>query len=484
MADNVTLARRVFSHDDQLLFAQLSGDWNPVHMDIVAARRTTAGAPVVHGVNLLLWALEEAVSHRNDQRLSLTGISARFARWVYVGDEAELVQARSDAHAVNVRIVVNGMAVVTAKLLFGDRYVEQVMPPIELPSYKNVAKSPATPEFSTLKDTVGFLGFASIQHELANRYPSTAKVLGSLELAGVACSTRLVGMVCPGLNSIFSGLKVVFSEEARRERGLHYAVKSVDERFRAVSMDVNGAGMLGTIDTFARVPPVSQPTIVDISTLVAPQEFSGSHALVIGGSRGLGEFTAKAIAAGGGKVTITYALGAIEAERVAMEINEWGGDCRVSHFDIRLPAASQLKDLTMDPTHMYFFASNPIFRAKGRVLEWPLFDEFATFYLKGFYDLCIALKDTAAQSGIRVFYPSSVSVEARPDGMSEYSMVKAAGEVMCKDLSRMLPGLTILVQRLPRLLTDQTASIVPIKEESASDVLLPIIRMVQNNTVK
>ena len=45
----------------------------------------------------------------------------------------------------------------------------------------------------------------------------------------------------------------------------------------------------------------------------APGEFANVRALVIGGSRGLGEITAKIIAAGGGDVWITYRRGKEDA---------------------------------------------------------------------------------------------------------------------------------------------------------------------------
>ena len=50
--------KRTFTADDQTRFAQVSGDYNPMHMDALQARRTQAGAPVVHGIHLLLWALK------------------------------------------------------------------------------------------------------------------------------------------------------------------------------------------------------------------------------------------------------------------------------------------------------------------------------------------------------------------------------------------------------------------------------------------
>ena len=52
------VASRVYSQADQARFAALSGDLNPIHVDPVIARRTGAGALVVHGVHNLLWCLD------------------------------------------------------------------------------------------------------------------------------------------------------------------------------------------------------------------------------------------------------------------------------------------------------------------------------------------------------------------------------------------------------------------------------------------
>ena len=52
------LAVRKFTSADQIQFATVSGDCNPMHVDAVQARRMQSGAPVVHGIHLLLWALD------------------------------------------------------------------------------------------------------------------------------------------------------------------------------------------------------------------------------------------------------------------------------------------------------------------------------------------------------------------------------------------------------------------------------------------
>src|SRR5688572_29550477 len=71
------------------------------------------------------------------------------------------------------------------------------------------------------------------------------------------------------------------------------------------TLAIAGGGLVGTVDSFARQPPVPQKSSREFVGLVEPGAFTGSTALVIGGSRGLGEVTAKLLAAGGAKVTIT-----------------------------------------------------------------------------------------------------------------------------------------------------------------------------------
>jgi hypothetical protein len=62
--------------------------------------------------------------------------------------------------------------------------------------------------------------------------------------------------------------------------------------------------------------------------------------------------------------------------------------------------------------------------------------------------------------------------------MTEYSMVKMAGELLCADLNRSYRHLKIHVERLPRVLTDQTASVTPTETADPVSVMLPIIRNV------
>jgi hypothetical protein len=62
--------------------------------------------------------------------------------------------------------------------------------------------------------------------------------------------------------------------------------------------------------------------------------------------------------------------------------------------------------------------------------------------------------------------------------MTEYTMAKSAGEVLCADMNASLAPLHVTVSRLPRLPTDQTASIAAVEIADPIETMLPIIREV------
>jgi hypothetical protein len=58
-------------------------------------------------------------------------------------------------------------------------------------------------------------------------------------------------------------------------------------------------------------------------------------------------------------------------------------------------------------------------------------------------------------------------------------MAKAAGEVLAKYINEFLPNIQVVSLRLPRIMTDQTATIGVARTQDALDVMLPIVYEVQ-----
>jgi hypothetical protein len=473
------LASRTFTMADQLRFATVSGDRNPMHLDAVLARRTQAAVPVVHGIHLLLWSLD-ALAQAGFGLPPVRRLTARFNRFVAVDEMVTLVLA--DQNEVNSRfdlvlnLVTAGLTVAQITVDFGAsaRTVKTAV-------FPNTVSAPTEPynlTFEQMEGLSGRLAFASAPESVTAMFPGASGWLGSCRVAALAASSLLVGMVCPGLHSIYRSLTVDTSDDQDPEDVLDFRVIPADPRFRVMRLAIVGGGLAGTVDSLLRVPPVPQAPSHELIGLVEPSEFAGSTALIVGGSRGLGEVTAKLLAAGGAKVLITYRVGSAEADAVVRDICAAGGTCKALVYDVGKTAEPQLSTLGDAPTHAYYFATPTIFREQSALFARTRLDAFLDTYVDGFLHLAQALR--ARRSDVSLFYPSSVFVAERPRGMIEYAMAKAAGETLCSEMNLAWTPLHVTIERLPRLRTDQTASIIGARLDTPTAPLLSVVRKVQS----
>lgn len=477
---SVTLASRTFDKNDQALFARVSGDFNPMHMDPVAARRTQAGAPVVRGIHAVLWALDKLVE-AGAVTDGIVSLRVQFKKFIYVGSRVDLKLLRRDEKSIKAVLALGGLTTTTLVLAHGA-HKQSVGATVSLnkSTIATVDQSASVLRLEEIADLSGWIDVATPAEEIGRLFPHAASLVGSRRVAAIALLSRLVGMICPGLHSIFAAFAVELVDDLRNQDGMRFRVSNTDDRFRLVRMDVSGGGISGSVEAFVRWPPIAQAALGDIAKIVSSTEFIGSTALIVGGSRGLGELTAKVLTAGGGKVIVTYATGREDAVQLAEEIRQKVAHnvCSVLPFDVRRDVPSQLIDTIGNITHFYYFATPRIFREKEGLFVSNLFDEFIQVYVKGFYDCCRFLADHGKQPLI-AYYPSSIFVEEHQLAFTEYSMAKIAGEMLCADMNRSKCGIHVVVSRLPRLLTDQTATLAPTASADPLEVMLPIIRSVQ-----
>jgi acyl dehydratase len=471
------LAIREFSIDDQMRFAHWSQDFNPMHTDALQARRTQAGEPVVHGIHLLLWALD-ALSAEHPNLPKTCRFRVKFGKFVPLDEPVSAELVHIGPEGVLIKICVSGAQRSSIKIEFESMTGEAIDLPAPLDRLDTFSHKPTTLSFEELDGRSGYVPFPVNHDQAEELFPATAQWLGTRRIAALAASTRLVGMVCPGLHSIYAELSFSTCPDSVPDELLSFQVNQTDPRFRLAFMDIGGGGLTGTVKSIARTPPVEQATMQSLSRQIGPSEFSGSIALIIGGSRGLGELTAKMIASGGGHVIITWRSGKDDAEKVAQEIRAAGGKCETVPYDVYKPVREQLSCLTESPTHAYYFATPAIFRPQAGTFVPSRLEDFLSVYVNGFWELSQALRERSPQ--LSLFYPSSVSVADRPAGMTEYSMAKAAGEILCADMNKTMAPMRVTTSRLPRLPTDQTATIRTVETACPVETMLPLVREVQS----
>jgi acyl dehydratase/NAD(P)-dependent dehydrogenase (short-subunit alcohol dehydrogenase family) len=472
-----SLASRVFTPADQQWFAALSGDSNPMHMDRIAARRTLAGVPVVHGIHTMLWALN-TLAETHPELPKPTSLRASFDRFVSLGETVTVGVSRVDANRLRLSVTSasDGISVMTVAISLSVERLPEPSSGFPANGTPISVSEPLDLNMDEMVSLSGMVPYATDPSTIESAFKDASRWLGVARVADLAGCTRIVGMVCPGLHSIFHGLNVQLTQPQSGRAGVSFRVASADGRFRRLVLDVAGTGIQGNLTTTARQPPVVQPNIKDLADLVKRGEFANQTAMIIGGSRGLGELTAKLLAAGGARVVITYAQGVADAKRVVSEITDARALAEAIPHDATLPCANQpVASYAGLITNLYYFATPQIGGKSLDAIDLTRLPAFLQFYVYGFYDVSKIL----AREKLVVFYPSSVFVSECAPKFLAYAMAKCAGELLCAEMTRSWKGVKVLSSRLPRLPTDQTAGLATADFQSPVDVMLPLLRRAQ-----
>ncbi len=405
-----------------------------------------------------LWRVGSGVAAAQPLRLT-----ASFNRGVLVG-EAVGACVLSDEEEFTLRIERNQSEMVSIRGKLGAKVeYPETLPPMD-PTECRVM------EHAEVGQAMGSLPLSYCAAGASRLFPQLSAALPPFQVAVLLATTRLVGMQCPGLHSLYAAMDLSFSGEAIGTPQLNFRVVRAD-RFGALRMAVDGPGFHGELLAFLRPAPCRQAAARELARLVAGDAFSDQRAVVIGGSRGLGEVTAKLLAMGGADVTITYHRGKADAEAVAAEIAAAGGRCEVAQFDSNHPAPIALRQPL---THLYYFATPHIASDKTVAFSAERFAEYCRYYATNFAHTLLEVAQSVPT--IDVFYPSTVFLDDAPAHMAEYCAAKAAGEEVCKQLAKQFPGWRIYAPRLPRLHTDQNNGLLHSRMEAPTIVILGHLR--------
>lgn len=391
-----------------------------------------------------------------------SGLNARFENFLYLDRPVELSVAQAEKGRT--ALLESDGQIITA-LRFGKPVADKE---IRGGEKHHTADAPADLTFEQAADAAGIIPLAGSDAEFADNFPILSARIGARRVRTIANLSTLVGMVAPGLHSIFSKCSIASCDEENEE--LAFEVRRANKVFRSLSLAVRGGGVVAELDAFVRKPPVEQPHIAGLAARETETDYLGARALVIGGSRGLGALTAKLLALRGARVTVTYFRGKDDAESVVREIRKHGGACEIARFDSAKPELDLLRDGAF--THLLYFATPPIFLRKSAGFSQEAFDNFVAVYCHDFRNICEAM---AHAGPFKAFWPSSTAIDEKLKQSAEYVMAKSAGEALCGYLDKNELNIRILAPRLPRLDTDQTSTVMPIKSESAVSVMRAIL---------
>ena len=458
--DKVLLCNRAFNLKDQQEFADFSGDINPIHLSDIYARKTPPGEVIVHGINSLLWALDSFLRCGNNITYQM---SVRFLQPIYLNEVVSCYHLQDEES-----IEISAASVVFVRIkLRGDDYNR--MGGGHESSYSQKYSKPEI--FVRNIDEIEMMG-PLLFFELAdsncvkNLYPTLLEHVGVSLVCQIACLSSVVGMQVPGLHSIFAAVSLDLQGSSNRK---FIKIEKTDRRFGLVDLTVQSSGIQSRIRAIVRPTPTKVLSLEDISTKISGQFAFGKKVLIVGGSRGLGCYVVKILALLGAHVTFTFSKGKSEAQTLKDELSNDNIDINYLHFDITNPDFSGL--FASKPEYIFYFPTPKIFVKRSKVFEGKLYDNFKLFYVDAFQS---TLEQSVENSIKRIFYPSTVAVDGDSEDLPEYIKAKLEGESLSDKFNISNKSL-VYVSRLPRVLTDQTATNLNILNEDPFDVLMPIL---------
>lgn len=201
------LGSHVFTRSDLEWFANASGDFNPIHVDSVFARRLITGGQTVHGMYTLLFALElyyQKYTHIPKK------IKVFFQKPIL---EGEVIDFFFEKNSTETHIIaLNEYGQVASILLAGEG--NTITKPIQ--NRRPYRKRIKNYSFPDIKGQFGTLSALAVQKDLDHKFSNVSRMLGAHSVALIMAFSRLVGMSMPGLHSIFTGLDLNFGSECSK----------------------------------------------------------------------------------------------------------------------------------------------------------------------------------------------------------------------------------------------------------------------------
>lgn len=477
--ERTILAQLRIDAQSQENFARLSGDHNPIHVDRHAGQRSVFGDVVVHGMNTVLSALETCLANGSLPIAGWTRLQVQFLKPVFVAEPLDLACISRDDKRLRV-VVRAGEADVVKITLARDEGTgaaafdpgaplngpEQLAPPKRGPCERGIQEGAGL---------AGALPLAVDAALLRSRYPHLVAWLGERRVAGLALLSTVIGMEWPGTHSLFTEARIALVPlSGQQSRDVTFRVTLADQDKAVTSCAVTAPGLAAELTAFFRPAPVVSLSASDFRGRLSDRPFEGITAFVVGGSRGLGAIAAQLLAVGGADIVLSYRSAVAEAEAVSASIRELGGRCEIVQFTageaLALPQFAEPKR----PVMLLYCASPHIFRRRTQRYSRAWLDEFLNVYVDAFIETVQGVCKWT-QGPVAVLYPSTEALDQPIDQIIEYAAAKAAGEAVSQALAASDRRLTIETPRLPRLLTDQTNSIVKVETDDPIEVIQPIL---------
>ncbi len=462
------LKKKKFDYNEQKNFALLSGDFNPIHLNKIKARKYFTGQIIVHGINIFLYLLEILVVKN---LYFLANYKIKFKKYIrvdeyfhiYWDNEKKQIKAINKNNEILCEVRCLERDFFSNNFLVKQEHDILCKTPLNLVSDYEINDNTFSCIHSGKKTHAKFL------------YPNLTKLLGANIVFEIAGISAIIGMRYPGLRSIFLGLSISFLEKKGNKKKVELTNET---RFGLVRLQYKGINIQSNLEACFRPQETKLKSYLDLKAKVNHNiDMQNTKVLIIGGSRGIGAITAKILSIYNCEVTITYYKCKEDAYLIKNEIERHGRSIKVFKLDIT--KKSSLKKVSNIYNQVYYFATPKILKNSSTHFDEKLYCLFHSFYVEGLKNI---LKKCYSKNLLYFMYPSTDFISTNQKGFKEYIKAKLEGEKVCENFDDLMVGLKINKPRIPQVLTDQTQSLIP---KNYSDIIKIVnTKIIFNNKLK
>jgi len=476
---NYIIGKKNFTHKDQLNFAKLSCDFNYTHVDPISARRSIHQVQVVHGVNLLLTALNYYFKKTNI--IKFKKIKCIFMHPVIINKTVDFIlEERKENISIQITDSAKTYSIIT--LSKDNVTLREKLPKhnIYYNKINKINKNYINKNFIKINKKNRYYKINLYNFKSSSSYNNLKKYLSNVQIKEILSLSYFVGMVCPGYNSILSSIDINFDNQIFKNENINFSLKKFDKRVNLLKTYFSNR-IFGIINSFTYSGQVKQPSISKIKKFIYKKEFSKINTLIVGGSRGIGELTAKILVLGGANTTITYYQGIKEAKKLKENIKfETGQICKIKKLNvISKDFIDEIKNC-LNKDFIFYYPTPQILSTKNEKFSGEKFKYYYKFYVKQFTILCNFIEKYSDKQ-IIIFYPSTIFVLNESNNFKEYVKAKSIAENKIKEINKNFKNVKIISHRLPQLNTDQTSRVINTSKNDNIKVMVPIIKSLINN---
>lgn len=454
MSSGATLLRVRVSEQLIEAFAELTGDHSSLHVDAEFSRTTRFRRPVMHGMLPLVYLAMLPLQTGEPARY-LRKLNCRFFEPCFPGDEIAMTfqtVSSSDAEQViefSISRGRDGIRATEGRLEFqadgfgsstgessqnggGSRLEENrfQLPDLFIGKEENFSQDIGNAIPAELLRVFRAHVIDGLPPELSPRDPEP-NILPAFLLSA------MVGMRLPGRYSTLSEISIDFTAPLSEGTiSIHGEVERIMPASSRVKIGASWSQggtqyakghawvLLGT----APAEGISAESIREHSSL----GIDGRVAIVTGSSRGIGEATAKLLAAHGAKVVVHYFRGKTAAEAIVSDIERQGGRAICLHADIRneqeVETLFQKTESVFGPVEI--LVNNAVGEFSPKAVTETGWDDYLNeleVSLHGAHTCCrLALPSMKAKKWGKIVNVGSIAVDQPVRGQSKYITIKSA----------------------------------------------------------